>query len=141
VLSFNVETGLLEPSLTVFDEPPTVKTKIVLHILELLRLTRIERAGPESESDTAGVKTRSAKARESAANESNGTVTVTTPPVEGQIISATNLTILNLILVHVGPLHESTLCSALAGIQIASSALAFVIRYGIGSLVYGGDRR
>lgn len=59
----------------------------------------------------------------------------------GSIISATNLTILNFILVWFGPLHEQTLCLALGAVQVAGSALAFGIRYGVGSLVYGGDRR
>lgn len=136
-------TGLLEPSRTVYDVPPHPKTKLVLTILELLRLTRIERAGPQAETTNGGVKTRSDKARHAVASEAAKAdkELVETPPKEGQILSSTNLTILNLILVHFGPMHEATLCSAIAGVQVASSALAFTIRYGIGSLVYGGERR
>jgi UDP-N-acetylglucosamine--dolichyl-phosphate N-acetylglucosaminephosphotransferase len=61
--------------------------------------------------------------------------------VDGRIRSTTNLTILNTLLVNAGPLHEQTLCSLMAGVQIAGSILAFGIRYGVGSWVYGGERR
>jgi len=102
--SYDAGTGLLDPSLTVFEKPPPAKTKVTLRVLELLRLARVDRK-------------------------------------EGQIVSSTNLTILNFLLVHFGPLHERTLCSLVGALQIACSILAFAIRYGLASLVYDGDRR
>lgn len=57
------------------------------------------------------------------------------------IVAASNLTIINYILVHCGPMHERTLCLAVGAVQVSASILAFAIRYGVGSLVYGGDRR
>jgi len=119
----------------VFDAPPPAKTRIVLRILEMLRLTRVERAGPGCVT-VSGAKANGDKVN---GDKVNGDNKVTIP--EGQITSCTNLTILNLILVHFGPMHESTLCASLAGIQVLSSLAAFTVRYGIGSLVYGGDRR
>ncbi|RSH79991.1 tunicamycin resistance protein [Apiotrichum porosum] len=125
---FDASTGLLQPSLTVFKEPPPFKTKIALEVMEVFGLTRLERGSPDS-----GAQTKT---------ETNGRKTdgsSTAPPV--RIVSATNLTILNLILVHLGPLHEQSLCFVMATVQLLSSMLAFTIRYGVGSLVYGGDRR
>lgn len=60
---------------------------------------------------------------------------------KGDITSCTNLTILNFLLVRLGPMREDRLCMTLGGVQIACSALAFWVRYGLGAWVYGGDRR
>ena len=57
------------------------------------------------------------------------------------ILSATNLTLLNAILVFVGPMREATLTSCVIVLQVMGSVLAFWIRYGLASLVYDGDRR
>jgi UDP-N-acetylglucosamine--dolichyl-phosphate N-acetylglucosaminephosphotransferase len=61
--------------------------------------------------------------------------------VDYQPGSCSNLTILNTLLVIFGPMKEQTLCSVLAGVQVAGSAVGFAIRYGLGAWVYGGDRR
>jgi UDP-N-acetylglucosamine--dolichyl-phosphate N-acetylglucosaminephosphotransferase len=150
-LSYNAATDLIEPSKAVFEVPPPAKTRIVLEILEFFRLTRLERAAVPPEE---GVKTRS-KSR--AVNNGSGNDTSPAPASTSKtkakakaaatkggdtlIISATNLTILNFLLVHFGPMHERSLNTFMAGVQVACSALAFVVRYGVGSLVYGGDRR
>jgi UDP-N-acetylglucosamine--dolichyl-phosphate N-acetylglucosaminephosphotransferase len=60
---------------------------------------------------------------------------------KGIIKSTTNMTILNFLLVTFGPMREQTLCILMAGVQIVGSGIAFGIRYGVGSWVYGGDRR
>lgn len=65
----------------------------------------------------------------------------TAHPQGGQILSTTNLTILNFLLVTFGPMREQSLCLLLGGVQVAGSAVAFFIRYGLGAWVYGGDRR
>jgi len=60
---------------------------------------------------------------------------------KGTIVSTTNLTILNVLLVLFGPMTESTLVKLVIATQITGSALAFVVRYGLAGLVYDGDRR
>ncbi|OXG20135.1 UDP-N-acetylglucosamine-dolichyl-phosphate N-acetylglucosaminephosphotransferase [Cryptococcus neoformans Tu401-1] len=109
--SFDAETGLLHPSRVIFENPPPTKTRITLKILEFLRLVRLERSKPSKEYQQIHIK------------------------------SSTNLTILNFLLVHFGPMREQTLCALVAGVQILGSAMAFGIRYGVGSWFYGGDRR
>lgn len=59
----------------------------------------------------------------------------------GRIVSSTNLTIPNAVLVIFGPLREQTVVLIICGLQIASSVVAFAIRYGVGAWVYGGERR
>ncbi|KAH8104820.1 N-acetylglucosaminephosphotransferase, partial [Cristinia sonorae] len=53
----------------------------------------------------------------------------------------TNLTILNVFLVQLGPMREDTLVKTLMCTQVAGSVLAFVVRYGLAGLVYDGNRR
>ena len=62
-------------------------------------------------------------------------------PKTGQILEATNLTILNWFLVRLGPMTERRLVKVLCVTQVAGSVLAFAIRYGLAGLVYDGDRR
>lgn len=109
---YDAQSDKLYPSVAVFDEPPPLKTRLVLRVLELLRLVRLERTLASS-----GLK--------------NST----------RIVSTTNLTILNFLLVTFGPMHEQTLCSLMAFAQVLGSVLAFGIRYGVGSWFYGGERR
>jgi len=66
---------------------------------------------------------------------------LTKHPKTGQILEATNLTILNWFLVRLGPMTEKRLVKVLCVTQVAGSVLAFVIRYGLAGLVYDGDRR
>ena len=49
---------------------------------------------------------------------------------------ASNLTLLNLILVRVGPMHEGTLCRVLMAVQLVCSLGAFFIRYGLVGFAY-----
>jgi UDP-N-acetylglucosamine--dolichyl-phosphate N-acetylglucosaminephosphotransferase len=63
-------------------------------------------------------------------------VQVRSDPVTGQIEAVTNLTILNLILVTVGPIREDRLTMSLMGLQGAGSLLAFGVRYGVSGLFY-----
>lgn len=62
-------------------------------------------------------------------------------PETRQITSATNLTLVTLILVHFGPMHEENLTKVIMGLQVMGSCIAFGIRYGLASLLYDGDRR
>jgi UDP-N-acetylglucosamine--dolichyl-phosphate N-acetylglucosaminephosphotransferase len=70
-----------------------------------------------------------------------GLTRLTTHAQTGQILEATNLTILNWFLVRLGPMSEGALVRVLAGTQAAGSLIAFVVRYGLAGLVYDGDRR
>ncbi len=70
-----------------------------------------------------------------------GVTQLTIRPEDGAIIAASNLTILNAFLVRLGAMSEKRLVQTLMGTQILCSVLAFVVRYGLASLVYDGDRR
>lgn len=65
---------------------------------------------------------------------------LTTLP-DGTILEATNLTLLNVLLLRLGPMREKRLTQALIVVQITGSVVAFVVRYGLAYLVYDGDRR
>ncbi|XP_076377053.1 UDP-N-acetylglucosamine--dolichyl-phosphate N-acetylglucosaminephosphotransferase-like isoform X1 [Megalopta genalis] len=52
------------------------------------------------------------------------------------IVTCNNFTLINFILIKVGPLKESTLTMILLLIQVFSSLLAFVIRYPLASIFY-----
>ncbi|KAG6841973.1 hypothetical protein C0991_004464 [Blastosporella zonata] len=62
-------------------------------------------------------------------------------PKTGVIMESTNLTILNFFLVRLGPMGEKRLVQILMCSQVAGTAIAFVVRYGLAGLVYDGDRR
>ncbi|KAL0581027.1 tunicamycin resistance protein [Marasmius crinis-equi] len=70
-----------------------------------------------------------------------GLIKTTTDPKTGTIVEVTNFTILNFFLVRLGPMTEERLVQVLMCSQVAGSVLAFVVRYGLASLVYDGDRR
>ncbi|KAH7885369.1 glycosyl transferase family 4-domain-containing protein [Phlebopus sp. FC_14] len=62
-------------------------------------------------------------------------------PSNGTILEATNLTILNFLLLRFGPMSEKRLVQVLMAVQVAGSVVAFIVRYGLANLVYDGDRR
>jgi len=70
-----------------------------------------------------------------------GLTHLTIDPASGRILEATNLTILNFLLVRFGPMTEKRLVQVLMATQVAGSVVAFVVRYGLAGLVYDGDRR
>ena len=55
---------------------------------------------------------------------------------KGQLLDCNNLTLINLILVYFGPMHESRLALAVMGVQCLGSLLAFFIRYRLVHLIY-----
>ncbi|KAI9443455.1 UDP-N-acetylglucosamine-dolichyl [Lactarius indigo] len=69
-----------------------------------------------------------------------GFTELTTLP-DGTILEATNLTLLNVLLLRLGPMREKRLTQALIAVQVMGSVVAFVVRYGLAYLVYDGDRR
>ena len=70
-----------------------------------------------------------------------GLTRLTRHPKTGQILEATNLTILNWFLLKLGAMTEKQLVKVLCGTQVGGSMLAFLIRYGLAGVVYDGDRR
>lgn len=70
-----------------------------------------------------------------------GLTRLTKHPKTGQILEATNLTILNWFLIRLGPMTERRLVEVLCATQVAGTGVAFFIRYGLAGLVYDGDRR
>ncbi|KAI9146308.1 glycosyl transferase family 4-domain-containing protein [Paraphysoderma sedebokerense] len=53
-----------------------------------------------------------------------------------EVVTFNNLTLLNLLLIKLGPQHESTLCVMIVCIQILCNACAFGVRYGLVKFVY-----
>jgi len=51
-------------------------------------------------------------------------------------VAMSNLTIINFVLHVCGPMREASLTRALLGVQLASSVLAFAIRYPLAALLY-----
>ncbi|BFZ63004.1 tunicamycin resistance protein [Saitoella coloradoensis] len=58
---------------------------------------------------------------------------------EGEILEATNLTIINLILVRLGPMREDILALTIMGVQVLGCALGLLIRYNFAYLIYEWD--
>ena len=54
---------------------------------------------------------------------------------DGTVIT-NNFTLINLVLVIFGPVHESIVTHMLLGIQVASTLIAFIIRYPLASYFY-----
>lgn len=54
---------------------------------------------------------------------------------DGYVVT-NNFTLINLVLLYLGPLHEAKLTSILIGIQIVCTLIAFVIRYPLASIFY-----
>lgn len=53
-----------------------------------------------------------------------------------KLVFINNLTLLNFILHHTGPLHESTLCWVTMGVQAVCCIIGFLIRYKFVHFVY-----
>ena len=128
---YDPKTDKLGPSLSVFERPPPFKTRITLQILELLHLVRLERVDFKHNRPM----TRTVSNGQSSPEDKRSRQD------RGRVVSTTNLTILNFLLVLFGPMHERTLCAVMGGLQVSCSILAFGVRYGAASWVYGGDRR
>ncbi|KAI8930072.1 glycosyl transferase family 4-domain-containing protein [Entophlyctis helioformis] len=68
-----------------------------------------------------------------------GLADVTRDPRTGKMIDCSNLTIMNLLLVRLGPMSESDLVVRVMVVQAASSLVGFVVRYGLAHIVYNRD--
>ncbi|KAI0323597.1 N-acetylglucosaminephosphotransferase [Cubamyces sp. BRFM 1775] len=70
-----------------------------------------------------------------------GLVELTVDERTGEISQTTNLTILNVFLLRLGPMREDSLTRVLIATQVCGSLMAFFVRYGLAGLVYDGNRR
>lgn len=52
------------------------------------------------------------------------------------VVVTNNFTLINLVLLYLGPLHEAKLTTVLLGIQVFCTLLAFLIRYPFASVFY-----
>ncbi|PAV17501.1 N-acetylglucosaminephosphotransferase [Pyrrhoderma noxium] len=121
---FDGETNLLHPSTTTFkDKPPSHLTTIILRVLSLLGLTKLTWTGTKTKTRAPSPGSKDSTSKDEVITE------------------ATNLTILNVLLLRLGPMMEKRLVQVLIATQVFCNAFAFVIRYGMAWLVYDGDRR
>jgi UDP-N-acetylglucosamine--dolichyl-phosphate N-acetylglucosaminephosphotransferase len=110
---FNPTTGLLEPSR--FSVAGTgALGLLVVRVLVALRLARLYPVRPAS----------SATGPAAAWSEHKDAAQVS------------NLTLINLVLVWCGPLHERTVTVAILAVQVLGTGVAFAIRYPLAALVY-----
>lgn len=58
---------------------------------------------------------------------------------EGRIVEFSNLTLINLTLVFLGPLNEGTLCNIILGVQLSLSIFMLLLRHTLGPWIFGYD--
>lgn len=157
---FNARTGLLEPSVTPWDKdkPPKPYLVRVFGILERLGLLQVTRAvSPSSSTDppTANgtitndllkksgslTKLTATPPRSSSPLPSTAPGTTTKVGATGRIISTSNLTILNLYLVHRGPLKEDQLNRELLLLQTICGLGGLFVRHKLAMFLFGMDNR
>mmetsp|Transcript_15563 Transcript_15563/g.42637 ORF Transcript_15563/g.42637 Transcript_15563/m.42637 type:complete len:290 (+) Transcript_15563:222-1091(+) len=110
---YDRETNRLVVSFAEFDESDLgILGRLVLFISERLNLARVER--PASSASQEG----------------------TSPAQVARSVRISNLTIINLTLHLLGPMHEAHLTIVLLTIQVVSSGLALFIRYYLAALLY-----
>lgn len=164
---FNARTGLLEPSVTPWDEDKQPKSYLVriFVILErfgLLQITRaVSPASSELQSPTphftngtttpvvaSEVHRKSASVAKLTSTPPRSSsplpaviATTTKPGATGRIISTSNLTILNLYLVHRGPLREDQLNRELLFLQTICGLAGLFVRHKLALFLFGMDNR
>ena len=156
---FNARTGLLEPSVTLWeaDKQPKswlVKTFALLERFGLLQVTReISSNSPATGNST--ITNGHIRKSSSVIGLSAGSTTSATPPrassphhrtttekgVSGRIVSTSNLTILNLYLVHRGSIREDQLCRELLLLQTLCGFFGLLIRHKLALFLFGMDNR
>src|SRR5579862_2193014 len=119
----NLKTGKLEPSYAEFKKPVHPVLVKILQLLAYFRLLRLYTV-----SDPPPVRIPG-----SSIVSSNGPFVDRGPD---EIIACSNLTIINLVLVVLGPMREDYLCLVLLGIQVLCGGLGFVIRHRLAYLIY-----
>lgn len=164
---FNARTGLREPSVTPWDEDRQPKPHLiqVFSILERLGLLQITREVPALErhqnnidissgaelsnghthirksSSVLSLSTSTIPSTPPRSASPHPTGTTTKPGAKGRIISTSNLTILNLYLVHRGPIREDQLCRELLLLQALCGLAGLFIRHKLALFLFGMDNR
>ncbi|QLG71126.1 hypothetical protein HG535_0B01640 [Zygotorulaspora mrakii] len=59
--------------------------------------------------------------------------------VNGEIVSCTNMTLINLVLVWLGPMREDRLCNTILQLQFVVGVVAIIARHALGALLFGHD--
>jgi UDP-N-acetylglucosamine--dolichyl-phosphate N-acetylglucosaminephosphotransferase len=131
ICRLNHKTGKLEPSFAEFEKPIHPLLAKILRLLARLRLLRIYTVSDPPPSSIPKTSTTSLVAQ-----SSDETLVEKDP---NEIIACSNLTIINLALVILGPLREDYLCLVLLVIQGVCGLLGFVIRHKLAFLIYDRD--
>ncbi|KAG5360073.1 UDP-N-acetylglucosamine--dolichyl-phosphate N-acetylglucosaminephosphotransferase [Yarrowia sp. B02] len=58
---------------------------------------------------------------------------------KGEVTSISNMTLINLVLVYIGPLQEDHLAAVLLGIQFVSGLAAIALRHSVAAMIFGRD--
>lgn len=156
---FNARTGLLEPSVTAWevDKQPKAWLVKVFGILEQFGLLQITREGEHVSDEGSNGSTSNGHIRKSSSvvGLSVGSATSATPPrsasphphvtvkkgAKGRIVSTSNLTILNLYLVHRGSIREDQLCQELLLLQALCGLGGLFVRHKLALFLFGMDNR
>jgi UDP-N-acetylglucosamine--dolichyl-phosphate N-acetylglucosaminephosphotransferase len=140
---FNQDDGLLHPS--VFELAKVKRGGLMWFILEVfvrLRLVQLEiRLDTDVVPATEQVVDNKRLRRRTSSRKTETPAKVVDEVNLTNATHCSNLTVLNLILVWCGPLHERTLCWAVMIVQVISSLLAFGVRYGIVQYLYPDVKR
>ena len=159
---FNARTGLREPSITPWVEkqpkPFTVKIFLIMEQFGLLQITRLVSEAAVSDGSQTGsngtvhVNGHSKSSSSSAISLSSLNVpsrtsspkppsTTTKVGAQGKIVATSNLTIINLYLVHRGPLREDRLTQELLVLQLICGLAGLLIRHKLALFLFGMDNR
>jgi len=153
---FNARTGLLEPSVTLWDvdrqpNPYLMKGFGILERIGLLQITRAipSRHNTDSNGHANGDLRKSSSftrlaAGMSATSPRSGSPqlsTTTSPGGSGRVVATSNLTIINLYLIYRGPLREDQLCRELLLLQAACGLVGLLVRHKLAMFLFGMDNR
>ena len=125
----NIKTGKLEPSIAEFKKPPHSLVMSVLRLLSSLHLIRLYTASELPQSQIAKSKSLSKEL-------SDGTLVDDNPD---EIVACSNMTVINLALVLLGPMREDHLCMTLLLLQVICGGLGLFIRHRLAFLIYDQD--
>lgn len=154
---FNARTGLLGPSVTPWEIDKQPKAHLlkafgIMEKLGLIQVTReIARSANVVDEDAVNGHIRKSSSVISLSNSTAVSTppraaspllhTTTRPGAKGRIVSTSNLTILNLYLVHRGPIREDQLCRELLVLQAICGLLGLFIRHKLALYMFGMDNR
>lgn len=160
---FNARTGLREPSITPWEvgkqpKPYLIKIFSIMERLGLLQITRLvsgeavpdvphvksngmAHANGHTKSPSSSVISLSSLAVPARTPSPKPLSTTTKIGAQGKIVATSNLTIINLYLVHRGPLREDELTKELLIIQLVCGLAGLLIRHKLALFLFGMDNR